>query len=157
MTFILTFAELNPAFQNTEVWILLLHIERTNTLTLTKIWLGGESFSGQYFPYFADAIIQHNNANSTFPLHLGGLLAGNAYIDPPSHYFALLPSAAEQNLLDPSPVIHARLRRQETLCRAALAAHPGRIAYQDCELIMWGILTESQRNDSAKTLQCYNQ
>ncbi|KAH8690935.1 Alpha/Beta hydrolase protein [Talaromyces proteolyticus] len=139
MTFILNFAELNPAFQNTE------------------IWLGGESFSGQYLPYFADAIIRHNIGNSTFPLRLGGVLAGNAYIDPASHYFALLPSAAEQNLLHPSPSAQARLRRQETLCRISLDANPHHISYRDCELIMWGILTESQRNGTRGSLECYNQ
>ncbi|KAG7097454.1 hypothetical protein E1B28_004799 [Marasmius oreades] len=58
-------------------------------------YLGGESFGGQYIPYFADAIL---NSNINIPLK--GIAIGNGWIDAKRQYPSYLEYAVKMGILE---------------------------------------------------------
>ncbi|WVQ79509.1 pheromone-processing carboxypeptidase KEX1 [Cryptococcus sp. DSM 104549] len=61
-------------------------------------YLAGESFAGQYIPYFADAIIKSPDLPD-FPLK--GIAIGNGWIDPVKQYPGYVDFAYEKGLIKP--------------------------------------------------------
>ncbi|WVW86604.1 hypothetical protein I302_108655 [Kwoniella bestiolae CBS 10118] len=59
-------------------------------------YLAGESFAGQYIPYFADAILKSNDLQN-FPLK--GIAIGNGWIDPKQQYPGYVDFAYEKGLI----------------------------------------------------------
>ncbi|KAI9574319.1 Alpha/Beta hydrolase protein [Boletus coccyginus] len=62
---------------------------------LVDTYLGGESFAGQYIPYFADAIL-----DSGLNIPLRGAAIGNGWIDGRNQYPAYLEYAATHGIID---------------------------------------------------------
>ncbi|KZT71626.1 alpha/beta-hydrolase [Daedalea quercina L-15889] len=58
-------------------------------------YLAGESFAGQYIPYFADAIL-----NSPLNIPLRGVAVGNGWIDGRHQYPSFLPYAVKHGLIE---------------------------------------------------------
>ncbi|KAH9817334.1 putative carboxypeptidase KEX1 precursor [Melampsora americana] len=62
------------------------------------LYLGGESFAGQYIPYLADAILK----KSSFQAPLKGILIGNGWVDPVTQYLGYHEFAFQAGLITKS-------------------------------------------------------
>jgi len=68
-------------------------------------YLGGESFAGQWIPFFADAILE-----SDLGIPLKGAAIGNGWIDPRRQYPAYLDYAVKTGLLEENSPVRAPAR-----------------------------------------------
>ncbi|KAG0150571.1 hypothetical protein CROQUDRAFT_72854 [Cronartium quercuum f. sp. fusiforme G11] len=80
LNFLLRFYAVFPEFQHMDLYI------------------GGESFAGQYIPYLADAYLK----KASFKAPLRGLIIGNGWIDPINQYLAYHEFAFHTGLVDAS-------------------------------------------------------
>lgn len=62
------------------------------------LYLGGESFAGQYIPYLADAIFK----KSSFQAPLKGIIIGNGWVDPVTQYLGYHEFAFQAGLITES-------------------------------------------------------
>lgn len=81
----------------------------------TDTYLGGESFAGQYIPYFAQGIL---DSELHFPLK--GVAIGNGWIDARSQYPAYIEYAVARGLVDPASEHYKNSKRRTDECTAEL-------------------------------------
>ncbi|KAG6331996.1 hypothetical protein ID866_7090 [Astraeus odoratus] len=81
----------------------------------TDTYLGGESFAGQYIPYFAQGIL-----DSDLNLPLKGVAIGNGWIDARSQYPAYIEYAVARGLVDLSSEHYKRSKRRTEECMMEL-------------------------------------
>lgn len=86
-------------------------------------YVAGESYAGQYLPYIADAILEHNKniTEGKQELPLNGVMIGNGWIDPKNQYPAYLPFAYEKGLIKQGSNAAAVLEGKQRDCLQALA------------------------------------
>ncbi|ORY34995.1 Alpha/Beta hydrolase protein [Naematelia encephala] len=83
-------------------------------------YMAGESFAGQYIPYFADALLK----TSSLPhFNLIGIAIGNGWIDPKEQYPGYVDFALEKGLLKPDTPELERANEALAKCQASLAEH----------------------------------
>lgn len=63
---------------------------------IRQTYIAGESFAGQYIPYFADAILKTNKLPH---VNLKGIVMGNGWIDPQTQYKGYADFAYEKGLI----------------------------------------------------------
>ncbi|OCF61700.1 pheromone-processing carboxypeptidase KEX1 [Kwoniella mangroviensis CBS 10435] len=80
-------------------------------------YLAGESFAGQYIPYFADAILK-SNALQNFPLK--GIAIGNGWIDPKQQYPGYVDFAYEKGLIKQGTPEAEKLDAALKACEASM-------------------------------------
>ncbi|GAV52969.1 hypothetical protein ZYGR_0AI02510 [Zygosaccharomyces rouxii] len=118
--------------------------------------IAGESYSGQYVPFLAEAIQKRNEQthNDLEKYNLRGILVGNGWMDPDTQSLAYLPFALSKGIVDQSNPHFRTLLREQELCqdrimnRASDEHQP--FQYEECESILQTILTAT-RNVSAET------
>ncbi|KAJ6610366.1 alpha/beta-hydrolase [Mycena sp. CBHHK59/15] len=100
-----------------------------------KTYLGGESYAGQYIPYFSDAIL-----NSDLGVPLRGAAIGNGWIDARRQYASYIDFAVKVGILEEKSEAwkRARARTDECLADIAQITSPEPIAAPKCE----GLLLE---------------
>ncbi|QPG74794.1 hypothetical protein FOA43_002128 [Brettanomyces nanus] len=85
-----------------------------------KVWIAGESYAGQYIPYFADAILKEVKKDGGFKMNIQGLLIGNGWIEPDIQSLSYVPFAMQHNLIDSTNPLMARLLSQHERCQNAI-------------------------------------
>lgn len=114
-------------------------------------YLAGESYAGQYIPYFADAIL-----NSNLPTPLQGVAIGNGWIDPLTQYPAYIEFAVAKNLVKEGSPDHSRAVKQKEKCVADLKSMKVMpTSTNECESIM-GMLTEGLQRTIDGKMVCMN-
>ncbi|KZW04158.1 carboxypeptidase KEX1 [Exidia glandulosa HHB12029] len=114
-------------------------------------YLAGESYAGQFIPYFADAIL-----NSNLPTPLQGVAIGNGWIDPLTQYPAYVDFAVTKGLIKTGTSDHTRAVKMAEKCVTDLKSMKIMpTATPECESIM-GTLTQGlQRSIDGKQV-CMN-
>ncbi|CAF2997789.1 unnamed protein product [Rotaria socialis] len=116
------------------------------------IYLAGESFAGQYIPYIAKDILIKRSM-----LKLRGLLIGNGWIDPVTHYESYLPFAVAKNLVKVNSTFYNNIANDSEKCQQALS-NKVLVLEETCSSILYGIVECSMLTQSAmnKKYRCVN-
>lgn len=123
-----------------------------------KLILAGESYAGQYIPFFADAILKRNAQleDEYSKYNLKALLIGNGWIDPNIQSLSYLPFAKEKNLIDESSPYFSNLLRAHENCQNVINSHdpdvPQKFSHSDCDAII-GLLLAYTKDTSPETPQ----
>ncbi|EJD53656.1 alpha/beta-hydrolase [Auricularia subglabra TFB-10046 SS5] len=114
-------------------------------------YLAGESFAGQFIPYFADAIL-----NSNLAIPLKGIAIGNGWIDPITQYPAYVDFAVAKKLVKEGSDDHKTAVKMAEQCVADLKSMKiTPTSSGECESIM-GQLTEGLRRTLDGKMVCLN-
>ncbi|KAH8693079.1 pheromone processing carboxypeptidase KexA [Talaromyces proteolyticus] len=121
------------------------------------LYIGGESYAGQYIPYVAKAIIDRNKkfeAGSDAVWNIKGLLIGNGWISPIDQYPAYLEFAYAEGLVDKNSEIGADLDQMQNVCSGLLTADgaENRVDISKCENVLTAMLKMTQTSNN----QCIN-
>lgn len=114
-------------------------------------YLGGESYAGQYIPYFADAIL-----SSDLKMPLRGAAIGNGWIDGRSQYPAYLDYAVTHGLVDESSQHYKDSKEATDGCMLgfrSVTTEP--IHLDDCEGLIEFILKSKSRTVDGQS-KCVN-
>jgi len=106
-------------------------------------YLGGESYAGQYIPYFADAILK-----SDINMPLRGAAIGNGWIDARRQYPAYLDYAVAHNLIDVQSEIYKNAANIQDKCQDEFRkwSGPEPIHFNDCEALTNAVLKSGTRD-----------
>ncbi|KAI0053671.1 alpha/beta-hydrolase [Auriscalpium vulgare] len=85
-----------------------------------ETYIGGESFAGQYIPYFSDALL-----NSTLQVPLMGAAIGNPWMDARRQYPAYLEYAVKHRLVEVGTPDYDRGKKATDECMALLETMDG--------------------------------
>ncbi|KAF7335334.1 Pheromone-processing carboxypeptidase KEX1 [Mycena sanguinolenta] len=112
LEFLRNFYEVFPEYQNMDTY------------------LGGESYAGQWIPYFADAIL-----NSKMGVHLRGAAIGNGWIDARRQYASYIDFAVKVGILEENSEAwkKAKVRTDECMADLATITSPEPIVAPRCE------------------------
>ncbi|ODV61442.1 serine-type carboxypeptidase, partial [Ascoidea rubescens DSM 1968] len=145
-----------------------------------NLYLTGESYSGQYIPYFANSILDHNekvlNANKNqssslidsdfnYIINLKSLIIGNGWIDPAIQSLSYLPFALQNKIVKKTDSFFSTLLNKHENCQKAvlrlndknLSQNDINSIYNQCEMIINSILTYTKTYSSHLNQdQCYN-
>ncbi|TIA90203.1 hypothetical protein E3P99_01683 [Wallemia hederae] len=141
ITFLENFYEVFPELKNTDTYI------------------SGESYAGQYIPYFGRKVLQ----TPDIPLNLKGLMIGNGWIDPITQYPAYAQFAHNEGIIQPGTKadkeVNDILRKCETAIKGALTREQQTgilpINISTCEQVMEQI-TGSHRKVEKGRETCLN-
>uniref|UniRef100_A0A060T255 Pheromone-processing carboxypeptidase KEX1 n=1 Tax=Blastobotrys adeninivorans TaxID=409370 RepID=A0A060T255_BLAAD len=138
----------------------------------SDIYFAGESFAGQYIPYFARAVLDRNDKMTTKDpvkpknpddppeqyINLGGLLIGNGWMDPVHQYLSYLPFAYSQGLVKAGSTAAKPLEDLHHQCADAMnELGPNITVHIDqCEKIANGIISAIQGSDKEKCMNIYD-
>lgn len=128
------------------------------------IILAGESYAGQYLPFFADAIRQHNAGleDQYIKYNLKAVLIGNGWVDPDVQALSYLPFAVEKGLIEKTNPHFSELLRAHEQCQNAINGHVDgtdqKFSYEECEQIITLLLkfTRDTSSDAAEDEVCLN-
>lgn len=135
------------------------------------IILAGESYAGQYIPYFASAIHEYNrNVTSSKDeniqtYNLKSLLIGNGWIDPATQSLSYLPFAMENGLIDRNSPTFNELLKQHESCQNKINSVEGNNAesstfeFPECSKIiekLIAITSETNENEQKSCINVYN-
>ncbi|KAI0337935.1 alpha/beta-hydrolase [Trametopsis cervina] len=115
-------------------------------------YLGGESYAGQYIPYFANAIL-----NSDLGLPLKGIAIGNGWIDSHTQYPAYVEYALKHGILTAGTEDYRRAKSVTDECVSRLSGYTDIYPVHDdyCETVMESVIAgKSQVMDGE--LKCLN-
>ncbi|CEP62924.1 serine-type carboxypeptidase LALA0_S06e07052g [Lachancea lanzarotensis] len=125
--------------------------------------LAGESYAGQYIPYFAQAILDHNSNGENNQVNLEALLIGNGYIDPNQQALSYIPFAFQNGLIQKGDPKLSQLLNQQELCQNKLNAnHDDVFVIPECDNILSVLLDvtrvtqDSNGNKVDANQQCTN-
>jgi carboxypeptidase D len=104
--------------------------------------IAGESYGGQYVPYAASAILEHNKATST-PINLRGIAIGNGKTDPNALYTSLVPFADLRGVLKPSSEHRAKALKHLDTCLEE-QRHTLLILRDSCEKVLSHVMEGSK-------------
>ncbi|KAG7819880.1 hypothetical protein KL909_004629 [Ogataea angusta] len=118
-----------------------------------KLYLAGESYAGQYIPYFAKEIDENNSLNIT----LEGLLIGNGWIDPDIQSLSYVPFSLEAGFLDRQSPSMSQILKQHEKCQQAID-DPSNHDFEklECVKIFNSILTATKDASKPANEQCVN-
>ncbi|OAX43364.1 carboxypeptidase KEX1 [Rhizopogon vinicolor AM-OR11-026] len=105
-------------------------------------YLGGESYAGQYIPYFADAIL-----SSELKISLQGVAIGNGWIDARNQYPAYLDYAVAHGILEESSQYFKDSKQATDRCMSEfrLTTGPEPIHVSVCEGLISQVLEAKSR------------
>ncbi|KDR84091.1 hypothetical protein GALMADRAFT_236745 [Galerina marginata CBS 339.88] len=114
-------------------------------------YFAGESFAGQWIPYYADAIL-----NSTMNVPLKGLAIGNGWIDSEHQYPSYLEFALKTGLMEEISSEFKTIKKQADICIAHLQKLTNNpMLIDECQGVLRAIMKAKSRNDHGKEL-CIN-
>ncbi|CAK1362592.1 Pheromone-processing carboxypeptidase kex1 [Cercospora beticola] len=114
----------------------------------TDLYIAGESYAGQWIPYIAHAILEHNKKNPSDKWNLEGLMIGNGWISGPEQYISFLPFAYENNLITAGSDTDKKALEQQKACIADLdAGAKDHVDSGICENIMQSLLRDTQNSN----------
>ncbi|CAF1927508.1 unnamed protein product [Rotaria magnacalcarata] len=98
------------------------------------IYSAGESFAGQYIPFIAKDILIKRSM-----LKLRGLLIGNGWIDPVTHYESYLPFTVAKNLVKANSTFYNDIANDNEKCQQVLS-NKVLVLEETCSSILYGIV-----------------
>lgn len=110
----------------------------------------GESYAGQYLPYFAQAIAEHNDKTDSddAKINLKALMIGNGWIDPETQYLSYVPFALEKKLVDKTDSNFKELLAQHETCQNVInkadRSSP-KLSYPECEEVLSKIIRKNEK------------
>ncbi|KAJ7462074.1 Alpha/Beta hydrolase protein [Mycena latifolia] len=115
-------------------------------------YLGGESYAGQWIPYFANAIL-----NSNIGVPLRGIAIGNGWIDARRQYPSYIDFAVKVGILEENSEAWKRARARTDECMADIAAitSPEPIVAPKCEGLLLDVTAVRERIVDGKPM-CIN-
>ncbi|KII94629.1 hypothetical protein PLICRDRAFT_127694 [Plicaturopsis crispa FD-325 SS-3] len=115
-------------------------------------YLGGESFAGQFIPYFANAILESN-----LKAPLRGIAIGNGWIDGRNQYPSFIDYGVKHGLVEENSDLYKKARTATDECMAELKAieGPGPIATEKCERLLPMVLSGKSRTVDGQKM-CVN-
>ncbi|KAK7033536.1 Cell death protease [Paramarasmius palmivorus] len=117
-------------------------------------YLGGESYAGQYIPYFADAIL---NSNLRTPLK--GVAIGNGWIDAKRQYPSYFEFAVKMGILEENTNPWKEAKKVTDTCVEELKKISGEpISVRACESLLLDVTKVRQRtvDNQAKCINIYD-
>ncbi|KAI0310432.1 alpha/beta-hydrolase [Amylostereum chailletii] len=119
-----------------------------------ETYIGGESFAGQYIPYFANALLDSN-----LGVPLRGSAIGNGWIDARRQYPSYLDYAVKHGIIDTGSKAYESSKQATDDCVALLDTIPGEPVNVDmCESVLSKIggLANSAAPTSSQCLNIYD-
>ncbi|KAI0732852.1 alpha/beta-hydrolase [Fomitopsis betulina] len=115
-------------------------------------YLAGESYAGQYIPYFADAIL-----NSTLGIPLRGAAIGNGWIDGRSQYPSFLQYAVKHNLIEDKSEDWKRAKEATDNCMKLYSndKESDPVKINICEGVMSEVVRGKKKKENGKDM-CLN-
>ncbi|KAJ3555877.1 hypothetical protein NM688_g2335 [Phlebia brevispora] len=100
-------------------------------------YLGGESYAGQYIPYFADAIL-----SSDLNIPLRGAAIGNGWIDSRTQYPSYLDYAVKHGIVEENSEDYKRAKQATDRCMGNLAGYTDVYPVHDsfCESLLGTVI-----------------
>lgn len=129
---------------------------------LKKIIISGESYAGQYIPFFANAIMNHNKFSKIEgdAYNLKALLIGNGWIDPNTQSLSYFPFAMENKLIDKSNPNFKNLANAHEKCQnlvnSASTDETSHFSYSECENILNLLLSYTKGSSEKGSTDCLN-
>lgn len=126
---------------------------------LRNIWIAGESYAGQYIPYFADAIFKEKAKNPNFHANLAGLLIGNGWVEPDIQSLSYVPFAMQNNLIEKTNSMLPKLLSQHERCQNAINDRDNKeFEKSQCDKILdvFSKATRIINDDTGSRGTCYN-
>ncbi|EMR10145.1 hypothetical protein PNEG_01420 [Pneumocystis murina B123] len=111
-----------------------------------ELYITGESFSGQYVPYIANAILKRNEENNKKNYNLKGILIGNGWIDPLTHYKSYLPFSIKNGLVKKGSEQEEQIQKAVKDCELAFSKKQLK-DIQNCDSILSMIIKPDLRED----------
>lgn len=118
--------------------------------------LAGESYAGQYIPFFANEIVEYNDNRGEDaeekPYKLKSLLIGNGWIDPDQQSLSYIPFALENNLISKTADYFPELLKAHTDCQKLIDSNTDsdKFSFEECENILSKILAFTRRKTDEK-------
>ncbi|KAF9061074.1 alpha/beta-hydrolase [Rhodocollybia butyracea] len=105
-------------------------------------YFGGESYAGQYIPYFADAVL-----NSGLGVMLKGAAIGNGWIDARRQYPSFLDYSVKMGILEENtdPWKEAKKKTDDCIAQVAKVTDKEPISVQSCENLLLEVTKIRQR------------
>ncbi|KAJ7771009.1 Alpha/Beta hydrolase protein [Mycena maculata] len=115
-------------------------------------YLGGESYAGQWIPYFANSIL-----NSNLGIPLRGIAIGNGWIDARRQYPSYIDFAVKVGILEENsePWKKAKVRTDECMAQLAQITSPEPIVAPKCEGLLLDVTEVRTRIVDGKSM-CIN-
>ncbi|KAJ3473848.1 hypothetical protein NLI96_g12791 [Meripilus lineatus] len=116
-------------------------------------YLGGESYAGQYIPYFADAMLNHKDLHGV----LKGVTIGNGWIDAKTQYPAYLDYAVKHGITEANSDDWKRGKEITEKCMADIATYKDLVPVHTdtCETVMLTVI-QHKRKEVKGELRCMN-
>lgn len=124
-----------------------------------NIWIAGESYAGQYIPYFADAILREKKKNLKFQINLAGLLIGNGWVEPDIQSLSYVPFAMNNNLINKTNPMLPKLLAQHEKCQNAINDPDNKeFEKSQCDKVLdvFSKATRIINDDTGSRGTCYN-
>lgn len=123
------------------------------------LYIAGESYAGQYMPYFARYILDHNKNGDLYPLK--GLVIGNGWISATYTGLLYIPFAMENGLVTGKESFLNPVYKQQEKCQNGVNSlnkdspqEQKNAVYKDCDHILTTLLDVLKNND--ENLMCVN-
>lgn len=129
-----------------------------------EIYIAGESYAGQYIPYIANGILNHNK-NAEVPYNLKSLLIGNGWISPNEQSLSYLPYSVQAGMIKPSNPRWGQILKQHETCQKIVDkidtanddhVHEFEVVSTQCEAVLGLILEATQDDSLGRDQACYN-
>ncbi|CUS24168.1 LAQU0S14e01728g1_1 [Lachancea quebecensis] len=124
-----------------------------------QVVFAGESYAGQFIPYFARAVLSQNEVE----VNLHALLIGNGWIDPNQQSLYYIPFAVEKGLITQDDPNFSYLLKQQESCQNKINSKENdRFSFKECENILNNLLevTRKTKDSDGKKVpsnqQCIN-
>lgn len=126
--------------------------------------IAGESYSGQYVPFIAEAIQRRNEktADDSKKYKLRGLLIGNGWMDPDTQSLSYLPFAISKDIVDEQNPYFGSLLKAHESCQNSINTRDSQenppFSYQECEDILQLLVaaTKDTSDDTPANQVCMN-
>lgn len=112
-----------------------------------ELYITGESFSGQYVPYIAYTILKRNEENAEKGYDLKGILVGNGWIDPLTHFKTYLPFSLENGLVKKGSEQEEKILKAVKECELAFSKKDIK-GIDICDSILAMIIRPDLREDN---------
>ncbi|KXN89504.1 Pheromone-processing carboxypeptidase KEX1 [Leucoagaricus sp. SymC.cos] len=113
-------------------------------------YFAGESFAGQWIPYFADAVL-----SSDISIPLRGLAIGNGWIDPKKHYQSYLDYSVKVGILEENSAPWKEAKQATDKCIEAIEKTGDVMVIEECEGLLLDVTKVRQKQLHGKDM-CVN-
>ncbi|AET37464.1 serine-type carboxypeptidase Ecym_1217 [Eremothecium cymbalariae DBVPG len=124
-----------------------------------KLILTGESYAGQYVPYFAQAILLYNKRlvnEGKVPLDLTGMMIGNGWIDPDHQSLSYLPFLMDVGLIHKEDSFFPDALKSQEACQNKINQQNGHFSNPECDQILDQLASNLRNQSAPENQRCLN-